>query len=493
MADEKGTPEQIRKSGFVFRGKGVCLDDRQSWGERIGVQMKTKQVDFSKGSVTQNIIRVAAPMLVAQILNLMYNIVDRIYIGRIPGEGLLALGGVGLCFPFISLITAFTNLYGAGGAPLCSIERGRGNTEEAEKIMNTSFCLLVLTGGLLTLFGSVFCRPVLVLFGASDSSLPYALPYMRIYLFGAVFSMVALGMNPFINSQGFANVGMTTIFLGAVTNIILDPLFIFVLGFGIQGAAWATVCSQALSAVFVMRFLMSGKAELRLWLNRKPQLLKRHVLDIIGLGSASFVMQCTNSLVQIACNRMLGTFGGDVYVSTMTIIHSVRQILDTPVMAIADGASPILSFNYGAKRYDAVKKAIRFVTWTALVYTTAVWALVLLLPEMFIGIFNRDSSLLEVAVPALHIYFFAFLFQALQYSGQTVFKSLNKKKQAIFFSLLRKAVIVVPLTFLLPYVGGLGAMGVFAAEPVSNFLGGSACFLAMVFTTLPELKGKQPE
>ncbi len=430
-------------------------------------------------------------MLVAQILNLMYNIVDRIYIGRIPGEGLLALGGVGLCFPFITLITAFTNLYGAGGAPLCSIERGRGHQEEAQQIMNTSFWLLVITGVLLTVLGSTFCRPVLTLFGASDTSLPYAMSYMRIYLLGTIFSMVALGMNPFINSQGFANVGMTTIFLGAVTNIILDPLFIFVFRLGVQGAAWATVCSQILSAVFVMRFLTGSRAELRLLLRKRPALQRKHVWDIIGLGSASFVMQCTNSLVQIACNRMLGAFGGDIYISTMTIINSVRQILDTPVLAIADGASPILSYNYGAGRYDNVKKSIRFVTLSALAYTTVVWVLVLLLPELFIGIFNNDDSLLTVAVPALHIYFFAFIFQALQYSGQTVFKSLNKKKQAIFFSLLRKVVIVVPLTFLLPYVGKLGANGVFIAEPISNFLGGSACFLAMLLMVFPELSGKK--
>lgn len=359
--------------------------------------------------------------------------------------------------------------------------------------MNTSFYLLVITGVILTILGSIFCRPILILFGASGASLPYAMPYMRIYLMGTVFAMVALGMNPFINSQGFANVGMTTIFLGAVTNIVLDPIFIFVFHLGVRGAALATICSQILSAVFVVRFLTGKRAELRISLKRKPSFGKRRVLDIVGLGSASFVMQCTNSLVQIACNRMLGAFGGDVYISTMTIINSVRQILDTPVLAIADGASPILSYNYGAKRYDNVKKAIRFITLSALVYTGATWVLILLFPEMFIGIFNNDDSLLTVAVPALHIYFFAFIFQALQYSGQTVFKSLNKKKQAIFFSLLRKVVIVAPLTFFLPYVGNLGANGVFVAEPVSNFLGGSACFLAMILTVMPELGGRRKE
>ncbi|MDO5135229.1 MAG: MATE family efflux transporter [Eubacteriales bacterium] len=453
--------------------------------------MQTRQVDFSKGSVTQNIIRVAVPMLAAQILNLMYNIVDRIYIGKIPGEGILALGGVGLCFPFISLITAFTNLYGAGGAPLCSIERGRGDQEEAEAIMNTSFWLLVITGAAVTALGSAFCGQILILFGATDTSLPYALSYMRILLLGTIFSMAALGMNPFINAQGFASVGMGTIFLGTAANILLDPIFIFLLDLGVEGAAWATVCSQILSAVFAMRFLLSGRAELRIRLKGRPSLEKRRVSNIIGLGSASFVMQCTNSLVQIACNNMLGSFGGDIYISAMTIINSVRQILDTPVLAIADGASPILSYNYGAKRYENVKKAIRVVTVSALVYTAIVWGLILWLPELFIGIFNDDPSLLAVAVPALHIYFFAFIFQALQYSGQTVFKSLNKKRQAIFFSLLRKVVIVVPLTFILPRLWQLGAKGVFLAEPISNVLGGTACFLTMICMIFPELSGKK--
>ena len=451
--------------------------------------MKAKQVDFSSGGVVRNIIRVAAPMLAAQILNLMYNIVDRVYIGKIPGEGLEALGAVGLCFPVISLVAAFTNLYGAGGAPLCSIARGRGDRKEAGEIMNTAFYLLVLTGVAITVLGLLFCRPILYLFGASEASLTYAQPYMTIYLFGTVFSMIALGMNPFINAQGFANVGMGTVFLGAAANIVLDPIFIFVLHMGVRGAAWATILSQLLSAVFVMRFLLGGRGELRLRLAWKPSLQKKRVLDIMGLGTASFVMQCTNSLVQIACNNMLGAFGGDIAISTMTIINSIRQILDTPVLAITDGASPVLSFNYGAKNYSAVKKAIRFVTVLCLLYTSVMWGLILLFPTVFIGIFNHDPALLSLAVPALHTYFFAFIFQALQYTGQTVFKSLNKKKQAIFFSLLRKVVIVIPLTFLLPHIGGLGVQGVFAAEPISNFIGGSICFATMLCMVLPELRG----
>ena len=443
--------------------------------------MKTKQIDFSNGKVFENIMLAAGPMLVAQVLNLMYNIVDRIYIGKIPGEGVLALGGIGLCFPIISLITAFTNLYGSGGAPLCAIERGKGNREEAEKIMNTSFYLLIVTGVILTGVGMVLGRPLLYLFGASDSTIRFALPYMRIYLLGTVFSMISLGMDPFINAQGFASTGMTTVFLGAAVNIILDPVFIFLLGMGVEGAAFATICSQFLSAVFVIRFLTGKRAELKLKPFGKIGLKAGRIMDIISLGAASFAMQCTNSLVQIASNSMLSTFGGDMYISIMTIINSVRQILDTPVLAITDGSSPILSYNYGAGNYKGVKKAVKLVVAFSLTYTILVWAIVLVIPSAFIRIFNSDSTLITAAVPALHTYFFAYIFQALMYSGQAVFKSLNKKKQAIFFSLLRKVIIVVPLTYLLPHVGNLGVLGVFAAEPVSNVLGGGACFVTMLF------------
>ena len=443
--------------------------------------MKTKQIDFSNGKVFENIMLAAGPMLVAQVLNLMYNIVDRIYIGKIPGEGVLALGGIGLCFPIISLITAFTNLYGSGGAPLCSIERGKGNREEAEKIMNTSFYLLIVTGVILTGVGMVLGRPLLYLFGASDSTIRFALPYMRIYLLGTVFSMISLGMDPFINAQGFASTGMTTVFLGAAVNIILDPVFIFLLGMGVEGAAFATICSQFLSAVFVIRFLTGKRAELKLKPFDKIGLKAGRIMDIISLGAASFAMQCTNSLVQIASNSMLSTFGGDMYISIMAIINSVRQILDTPVLAITDGSSPILSYNYGAGNYKGVKKAVKLVVAFSLTYTILVWAIVLVIPSAFIRIFNSDSTLITAAVPALHTYFFAYIFQALMYSGQAVFKSLNKKKQAIFFSLLRKVIIVVPLTYLLPHVGNLGVLGVFAAEPVSNVLGGGACFVTMLF------------
>lgn len=453
--------------------------------------MKVKQIDFSNGKILENIFLAATPMIVAQILSLMYNVIDRIYIGKIAGEGTLALSGIGLCFPIISLITAFTNLYGLGGAPLCSIERGKKNLKEAENIMKTSFYLLIITGIIITLLGIIFCTPLLYLFGASEITLKYAKPYMIIYLLGTVFSMVALGMNPFINAQGFANIGMMTIFIGALANIILDPIFIFIFDLGIKGAAIATVISQCLSSIFVIKFLIGEKSELKLNLRERFHLKKERVLNIVGLGSASFVMQCTNSLVQIASNNMLNPFGGDLYISVMTIVNSIRQIVDTPVLAITDGTSPILSYNYGAKKYGNVKKAIFIMVSLSLIYTLVMWIVILIFPEFLIGIFNKDEALLRASVPALHLYFFAFIFQALMYSGQAVFKALNKKKQAICFSLLRKVVIVVPLTYILPYINNLGVDGVFLAEPVSNFLGGSICFIGMLLMVLPELKERK--
>ena len=450
-----------------------------------------KQIDFSNGKTAQNIFYAAFPMLVAQVLNLMYNIVDRIYIGRIPGEGVTALGGVGICFPLITVITAFTNLYGVGGSPLCSIERGRGDLKKAGEIMNTSFYLLLITALILTVSGQLFCRPLLFLFGASEVTIAYAEPYMRIYLMGNIFSMTALGLNPFINSQGFASVGMMTVFLGAAANIILDPIFIFVFSMGVSGAALATILSQLLSAIYVLKFLCSDKAELRLSLRSKISVKPSVVKNIVGLGISSFVMQINNSLIQIVNNVVLGSFGGDVYISAMTIINSVRQILDTPALAITDGASPILSYNYGAGRYRDVKKAIFLTTGAAMLYTGTVWLLIFLFPVFFISIFNSDESLLNVAVASLHTYFFAYIFQSLQFGGQMVFKSLGKKKQTIFFSVLRKVIIVVPLTIILPHVAGLGAHGVFMAEPISNVVGGTACFVAMLIMVMPELDGKK--
>lgn len=449
-----------------------------------------KQVDFENGRIAQNIARTAFPMLVAQVLSLLYSIVDRIYIGRIPGEGTSALGAVGLCFPIIILITGFTNMYGMGGSPLFAMELGRGDKEKAEAIMNTSFRLLAVTAAAIMMIGEVFAKPLLAVFGASGTSMGYSLVYLRIYLLGTLFSMVTTGMNPFINAQGFPGIGMLSVVIGAVSNLILDPLFIFGLKMGVSGAAVATVISQGLSVMLVSYYIFGKKLSQRIRMEQIGEVKGYfpYARDIIGLGTAPFIMQCTNSLVQITCNSVLMAFGGEIYVSIMTIVSSVRQILDTPVMAVVEGASPIISYNYGAKRAGNVRKAIAIMMMVSVPYTLIIWLLILWRPEMFIRIFSSDQMLVMDAVPALHLYFFAYIFQALQYSGQTVFKALNKKKHAVFFSLFRKVVMVVPLTYLFPYVFGLGANGVFAAEPVSNVIGGLACFFTMLMTILPELK-----
>lgn len=449
-----------------------------------------KQVDFENGRIAHNIARTAFPMLIAQVLSLLYSIVDRIYIGRIPGEGTSALGAVGLCFPVIILITGFTNMFGMGGSPLFSMELGRGNKEKAETIMNTSFRLLVVTAIVIMAVGEVFAKPLLRLFGASDNAIGYSVVYLRIYLTGTLFSMVTTGMNPFINAQGFPGIGMLSVVVGAVLNLILDPFFIFVLKMGVSGAAVATVISQGCSVIVVTRCLFGGKLEQRIHFRKMSRLRDYFPFtgDIVGLGTAPFIMQCTNSLVQIACNSVLMNFGGEIYVSIMTIVSSVRQILDTPVMAVVEGTSPIISYNYGARRAGNVRKAIAIMMAVSVPYTFIVWIMILWRPEMFISIFSSDKTLLSDAIPALHLYFFAYIFQALQYSGQTVFKALNKKKQAVFFSLFRKVVMVIPLTYLFPYVCGFGAEGVFMAEPVSNIVGGLACFITMLFIVLPELK-----
>ena len=432
-------------------------------------------------------------MFVAQILNLLYNIVDRIYIARIPRIGTAALGAVGLCFPIVILITAFTNMFGSGGAPLFSISRGAGNRKEASMIQNTAFFMLLVTAGVLTVLGEFIGSPLLRVFGASDQAMVHALPYLRIYLLGTIFSMIATGMNPFINAQGYSTIGMTTVMIGAVANIILDPVMIFVLGLGVEGAAIATILSQALSAAFVLRFLLGKKVDYRLRLLRADEIRScgPRARRIIGLGMAAFIMQLTNSLVSISCNNVLAHVGGDLYVSIMTIINSARQMLETPLLSITEGTSPIISFNYGAGRYKDVKKAGTIMFLLSLFYAGGVWILIRLFPAFVIGIFSSDAGLMETALPSFNLYFSTFIFMVFQHCGQIVFKSLGKKNHAIFFSLFRKGLIVVPLTYLLPYAFHMGTAGVFAAEPVSNVLGGMACFITMLLVVLPELNGRK--
>ena len=451
--------------------------------------MKSKRTDFSTGSVYRNIMEIAVPMTVAQLLNLLYNIVDRVFLGRIPGQGANALTGVGLCFPVITLIGAFTLLYGNGGGPLSAIEMGKGDEDEAGKIMGNTFVLLVITGFILMIISLIFNRQILYLFGASDVTYPYARDYITIYLLGTVFVMISLGMNPFINAQGFGNTGMLTVLIGAVTNIVLDPLFIFTFGLGVKGAAIATVIAQFFSCVWVMRFLLY-RAYIRLNKNQMILTLKRS-LRIVSLGLAGFMMQFTNGAVQVACNMTLSQYGGDIYVGVMTILNSVRDIFTLPIMGLTNGAGPVMSFNYGEKAYGRVKKSIVFITALGAVFTLVMWMLVEVAPDFFVKIFTSDKDIIELSRHAMHIYFFGFVFMTLQFSAQSTFTALGKAKRAVFFSIFRKLIIVVPLTFILPHYIIPSVDGVFMAEPVSNLLGGLASYTTMLLTLIPELNGRK--
>lgn len=436
--------------------------------------------DFSQGKVSQNILSMALPMTLAQLINILYNIVDRVYLGRLEGIGRLSITGLGLCMPVISILIGFANLCGMGGAPLSSIYRGRGENEEAEGVMGNSFTLLLLFGAAVTAVCLWGKESILYLFGASDATFPYANDYLTIYLFGTLFVMISLGMNPFINAQGFGRIGMMTVALGAVVNLLLDPVFIFLFHMGVKGAALATVISQGCSAVWVLRFLTGPKVILRL---RRPALVLRweRVKKILALGFSSFVMAMTNSLVQILCNTTLYRVGGDLYVGVMTVINSVREIVTMPISGVSNGCQPVLGYNYGAKQYSRVREGIRFTIFVSVLYSVLSWSLVMLFPRVFICIFNNEAELLEAGVPAFRVYFAAFFCMCFQQIGQSVSVALNRSKSAIFFSLLRKAFIVAPLTVILPALGW-GVNGVFAAEPISDVVGGVSCFVAMLFT-----------
>ena len=450
------------------------------------VKMSKTQTDFSKGSVVLAIVRLAVPMTLAQFVTILYNIVDRMYIGRIPEHATEALTGLGICLPIITIVIAFANLIGMGGAPLFSIERGKGHEREAQYILGNSFVLLLLFSVLLTILGWVFRVPLLRLLGASATTLPFAESYIRIYLLGSVFVMMSLGMNSFINAEGYGKTGMYTVAIGAVLNIVLDPLFIFVLHRGVQGAAIATVLSQCAAAIWTLHFLTGKKAVVRLK-RTCFSLDHKRVWKILGLGTSGFTMAVTNSAVQMVCNAQLQNYGGDTYVAVMTIINSVREVISLPVNGVVNSAQPVIGFNYGAKLYDRVKKAIRFIVGVLIAYTLLAWAAVSIFPKSFIRIFSEDPLLLEKGVPAMHIYFFGFFMMAFQFCGQTTFLALGKSKKAIFFSIFRKGIIVIPLILLLPHIAGLGENGVFLAEPVSNFIGGAACFLTMYLTEYHKL------
>lgn len=441
--------------------------------------------DFSQGKVWRNIVAQSIPLILAQMVYLLYNVVDRIYIGHLPGADSLALTGVGLAFPLTTLIAAFTNLFGTGGVPLFSIARGAGERERAEKILGNTFTMLLVSS--VVLFGLCygFRKPVLYLFGASDDSYVYADEYLRVYLFGTVFAMLSTGLNGFINAQGFPRMGMLTTVIGAVLNLLLDPLFIFVFHMGVGGAALATVISQAASAVWVLKFLFGRHASMRIR-RKNMQIEGKLIGEITSLGMAGFIMQGTNCLVQVVCNATLKIFGGDLYVGIMTVINSVREIMSLPVSGLTSGAQPVLGFNYGAREYDRVKQGIRFMSVLGIAYTALVWVLVLLIPHGLMAMFTNDTVMIGTGAESLKLYFFGFVFMAFQFAGQSAFTALGCSRQAIFFSLLRKAVIVAPLTLLLPRLG-MGVNGVFIAEPISNAIGGLASFLTMYFTVYKKI------
>ena len=443
-------------------------------------------IDFSQGKVWKNIVSQAIPLTLAQLVQLLYNVVDRIYIGHMPGSDSMALTGVGLTFPIITLIAAFTNLFGSGGTPLFSIARGKQDEKQAEQIMGNVCSMLFGSSVVIFLFCYFFRRPILYLFGAGDASYTYADQYLQIYLLGTAFSMLAAGMNGFLNAQGYPGMGMLTTVIGAALNLILDPLFIFKFHLGVKGAALATVISQMVSAVWVLRFLTGKKAILKIRRkNLKPD--GRLLLNIMSLGFSGFIVQFTNALVQIVCNVTLRSYGGDLYVGIMTVLNSVRELLSLPVMGIVSGSQPILGYNYGAKNMRRVKEGIRFTALIGITYTLFAWGLVMKFPHLLFSIFTPDAGMVESGNAALQMYFFGFCFMAFQFSGQSTFQALGYAKRSIFFSLFRKVIIVVPLTLFLPGLG-LGVNGVFLAEPISNFVGGLASFTTMWVTVYRRLE-----
>lgn len=450
--------------------------------------MKVKG-NFKEGSVLSHILSLAIPTFFAELVNVLYSIVDRMFIGHIPLYGSLALSGVGVTFPLISFISAFASLVSTGGAPLASIKRGEKEEEKTQLIMVTSITFLVIIGVILTVLLFIFQRPLLCLMGADSSTLEYAYSYFSIYILGTVFVLISLGANSFINMQGYSVTAMATVIIGALFNTILDPIFIFVFDLGVRGASIATVISQGFSALWVLYFLIF-KAPIKL---NKFSIDIPTLINIVKLGISGFVFKLTNSLTQGVANIQLRKYGGvdsTLYIGAMSIINSIREMISLPIIAITNSTQPIISFNYGAGENKRVMKAIRIMVLIALSYGLISWALVLLFPATIVSIFTPDVDLINITVHSAKIYFLAFFMMSFQSSGQTTFISLNKPKRAVFFSLLRKVFLVLPLSLILPLTR-LGVDGVFYAEFFSQLFGASCCFLTMYFTLYRPLKKKE--
>jgi len=432
------------------------------------------------------LLRLAAPTVVAQLVNLLYNIVDRIYIGHMPEVGRVALTGIGLCFPVIYLITAFTMLVAQGGAPRAAIAMGQGDNDKAERIMGSCFTCLVVTAAALTVLFWMFGEPLLWMFGCSEETIPYALPYMRIYSSGSLFVMMALGMNMFVTTQGFAKTSMLTVLIGAVCNIILDPIFIYGLKMGVRGAALATVISQAVSGVWVILFLMGKKTTLRL--KRGSLRPSRELMaPVLALGISPFVMQTTEALLNISFNSSLQRYGGDIAVGAMTVASTIMQMVWIPSQGLGQGAQPIISYNYGARNVKRVKDAFWALLKVSCVLMGGFWVLVQLFPRFFISIFNNDPQLMDTAVWTLRLYTGSLGLFGIQMSVQQTFMAIGKAKASLFIACLRKVILLIPLIFLLPMFFENKVFAVFLAEPVSDFISVTASAITFYLVFCPAM------
>lgn len=446
--------------------------------------------DLGRDRIGRLLFRLALPSILAQLINALYNIVDRMYIGRIPDIGATALTGVGVTFPIVMIISAFSALIGMGGAPRAAIKMGEGKNEEAARILGNCFAALLGISVLLTVVFILFRDPLLLCFGASQETLPYASSYLLIYVSGTVFVQLALGLNPFINAQGFAKTGMLTVLIGAVLNIVLDPIFIFGLGMGVQGAAIATILSQAVSALWVLLFLCGRRTRLRIrFQNMRPR--ASILLPVLALGLSPFIMQSTESLVNIALNASLQRYGGDSAVGAMTICSSVLQFLLMPVTGLTQGASPIVSYNYGARNTHRVRRAFRLIFLWSICISTICWLALMLFPGAFVAIFSDDPALTEKAVWAIRIFTGCLFALGVQFSCQQTFVALGQAKTSLFLALLRKVFLLIPLIFILPLFFADKVFAVFLAEPVADLLA-SATTGTVFFIRFKGILAKSP-
>ena len=411
----------------------------------------------------------AIPAITAQIVNVLYNVVDRIYIGHIPKTGQLSLTGLGVCMPLIMLVSAFAALAGMGGAPRASIMLGRGDKDEAEKILGNCASLLFLVAVTLTLLMLFFAEPFLLTFGASENTIGYAMDYMQIYMFGTVFVQMSLGLNAFITAQGFAKISMKTTLIGAVTNIILDPIFIFLLGMGVRGAALATVLSQLLSAAWVLRFLTGKQTILKLH-KKNLRLQAKTILPCVLLGLSPFVMQSTESILNICFNSSLLKYGGDTAVGAMTILSSVMQFSILPLSGLCQGAQPITGYNFGARKADRVRESFGILLKSSVIYTTALWLIVMLFPRQVAMLFAGDGAFLDYTAWALRIYMALSLLMGVQLACQQTFIAIGNAKTSLFLAIYRKIILLIPLIYILPRFFEKKDMAVFLAEPVADFV-----------------------